>query len=148
MNRRMARNSTSAFTLIEILIVVVILGILAAIVIPQFTKASQDSALTATIVDLGRIRRSVEAYRVQNRDASPPVVAGNGTWGPLVSRGGEYMMQAPINQWVSGPNAREIVLGTGPDTAVHQNYGWIYDPATANVWAACFDANDKPLIVP
>ena len=33
----------NAFTLVEILIVVVILGILAAIVVPQFTNATQDA---------------------------------------------------------------------------------------------------------
>ena len=39
----MVRNIRSGFTLVEILIVVVILGILAAIVIPQFTNATQDA---------------------------------------------------------------------------------------------------------
>jgi prepilin-type N-terminal cleavage/methylation domain-containing protein len=37
------RNRKSGFTLVEILIVVIILGILAAIVIPQFTNASEDA---------------------------------------------------------------------------------------------------------
>ena len=43
---RMGHNARYAFTLIEILIVVVILGILAAIVVPKFTNASNKTAIT------------------------------------------------------------------------------------------------------
>lgn len=48
----MPRTARHAFTLVEILIVVVILGILAAIVIPRFSDASQQSAQTAFITSL------------------------------------------------------------------------------------------------
>ena len=54
------------FTLIEILIVVVILGILAAIVIPQFTNASQDAQVSAVKSQLQTIRSQVELYRIKN----------------------------------------------------------------------------------
>ena len=56
----------SGFTLIEILIVVVILGILAAIVIPQFTNASQDAQVSAVKSQLQTIRSQVELYRIKN----------------------------------------------------------------------------------
>lgn len=135
-----------AFTLIEILIVVVILGILAAISVPQFAKAAADSSLTATIVDLGRIRRAVEVYKARNTDALPLVVAGDGTWGPLVGRDSEYMLQPPTNQYVSGPNARKIVFANAPDTAFHRDYGWIYDTTTGQVWAACFTDADQVIL--
>ncbi|MFO0828112.1 MAG: prepilin-type N-terminal cleavage/methylation domain-containing protein [Phycisphaerales bacterium] len=61
-----ARRERNAFTLIEILIVVVILGILAAIVIPQFTNASQDAQVSAVKSQLQTIRSQVELYRVKN----------------------------------------------------------------------------------
>ncbi|MHC4765507.1 MAG: type IV pilin protein, partial [Planctomycetota bacterium] len=50
------------FTLIEILIVVVILGILAAIVIPQFTDASQEAAASNLRSQLQTIRSQIELY--------------------------------------------------------------------------------------
>jgi general secretion pathway protein G len=64
------------FTLVEILIVVVILGILAAIVIPQFTEASTEAKLSSLCSDLQTIRSQIELYKVQHNDAMPGTAAG------------------------------------------------------------------------
>jgi type II secretion system protein G len=61
-----ARRKQRGFTLIEILIVVVILGILAAIVIPQFTNASQDAQVSAVKSQLQTIRSQIELFRIKN----------------------------------------------------------------------------------
>ena len=65
------RRNRRGFTLIEILIVVVILGILAAIVIPQFTNASQEAAASAVKSQLQTIRSQIELFRVRN-SGNPP----------------------------------------------------------------------------
>ncbi len=62
------------FTLVEILIVVVILGILAAIVIPQFTQASTEAKANSLASDLQSLRSQIELYKVQHNDA-PPTIA-------------------------------------------------------------------------
>jgi type II secretion system protein G len=72
-----ARRSKRAFTLIEILIVVVILGILAAIVIPQFTNASQDAQVSAVKSQLQTIRSQIELYRVKNGSAGLEALDGD-----------------------------------------------------------------------
>jgi general secretion pathway protein G len=59
------------FTLVEILIVVVILGILAAIVIPQFTEASTEAKLSSLCSDLQTVRSQIELYKVQHNDNMP-----------------------------------------------------------------------------
>lgn len=68
---RSAAASRRGFTLIEILIVVVILGILAAIIVPQFTNAQSLSRATAMRTQLNTVRSQVAAWRVQNGNAVP-----------------------------------------------------------------------------
>ena len=64
-------NRNTGFTLVEILIVVIILGILAAIVIPQFTEASNDARQSALASDLQTVRSQIELYKVQHLEMLP-----------------------------------------------------------------------------
>ena len=59
------------FTLVEILIVVIILGILAAIVIPQFTNASTDARKSNMASQLQTLKSQVALYKLQHNDALP-----------------------------------------------------------------------------
>ncbi|MHC4845912.1 MAG: type II secretion system protein [Planctomycetota bacterium] len=65
------RRSQSGFTLVELLIVVIILGILAAVVIPQFNTAAAESKESALASNLATIRQAIELYKVQHNDAFP-----------------------------------------------------------------------------
>lgn len=64
-------KAKKGFTLVEILIVVVILGILAAIVIPQFTEASTEARVSSLCSDLQTLRSQIELYKVQHNDVPP-----------------------------------------------------------------------------
>ncbi len=143
MQLRSNKRSSRAFTLVEILIVVVILGILAAIVVPQFASATAEAQRTATYDQLTKLRRAISVYQFRNPGVNPDVLAGDGTWGSMFTA--ELIRTAPVNFYIGGPNAKTIVIGTGADTASHQNYGWIYNPATGDVWAGSFDANDEAM---
>ncbi|MDG2021309.1 MAG: prepilin-type N-terminal cleavage/methylation domain-containing protein [Phycisphaerales bacterium] len=65
------RFGSRGFTLIEILIVVVILGILAAIIIPQFASAQSAARATAMRSQLGTVRSQIAAWQVQNGGQIP-----------------------------------------------------------------------------
>lgn len=66
------------FTLIELLIVVIILAILAAIVIPQFSSATTDAQEAALDSNLNALRSAIDLYRVQHNGKYPGAVAATG----------------------------------------------------------------------
>lgn len=131
-----------AFTLVEILVVVVILGILSAIVVPQFSSASEEAKIESTKVQLQKLRNTLAVYYVRNNAHFPGITEGDGTWGEVLGEG--YMHVPPNNQYV-GANGSIVQFGVGPDAAFQDQYGWIYNPSTGDVWAGSYDANDKPL---
>lgn len=69
--RRPLRTAGGGFTLVEILIVVVILGILAAIVLPQFTSAADESRESAMEQDIHRIRQQLLIYKAHHNEQYP-----------------------------------------------------------------------------
>jgi general secretion pathway protein G len=141
----MKRHRRNGFTLVEILIVVVILGILSAIVVPQFANSTEEASAAATLDQLKKIRNAVAVYQARNNWDLPVVQPGVGTWGELLTAG-EYMKRPPMNRWVTTDRdiGRTIVYGTGPDAGYQMTHGWIYDPLTGDLWAGGFDADDQP----
>jgi len=145
---RSARTSLlRAFTLVEILIVVVILGILAAIVVPQFSSATETSQRTAIADQVRKLRQAIAVYYVRNGNVYPDITAGNGTWGSLIvpPPGTTYLRSPPANIWVGGSNAKLIIARGTPDAAFQTTHGWIWDAASGNIWAGGCDGDDNPL---
>ncbi len=132
-----------AFTLVEILIVVVMLGILASVVLPQFAGASDQARESATYHEVQKIRRAISVYGALNSGRLPTVTAGDGTWGELVTA--DYLREPPINPYVGGVNRKVIAIDSMADVAYQQTHGWVYDDTDGDVWAGSFDANDEPL---
>ncbi|GDX98828.1 hypothetical protein LBMAG48_12320 [Phycisphaerae bacterium] len=133
------RKSTirKAFTLVEILIVVVILGILAAIVVPQFTSATQDSQAGNIKSQLGTLQRQIELFQAKNNQY-PTFATGASTvnWAPMIAGG--FIKNPPKNPaWPdqSVDEASRVASGTAFGST---SAGWCWHTTNNQIYASYF----------
>jgi len=147
-------RKNKGFTLVEILIVVVILGILAAIVIPQFSDASTQSKVSSSLSSLQSLRSQIQLYKIQHNDNPPLAGADFGTSMTLCSDAdaaaaadfeartaantathpfGPYMQSVPANPW---NGSRTVAAADGEDV------GWVYIVATGDIYLAVTDVTN------
>ncbi|MBL7152471.1 MAG: prepilin-type N-terminal cleavage/methylation domain-containing protein [Phycisphaerae bacterium] len=102
-------KTKSGFTLVEVLVVVVILGVLGGIVIPQFKPAATQAKTSRMCSDLQVVRAQIGLYKIQHNDDLPGSVVGvdfgqamtertdrNGTLNPAGAYG-PYIPMIPTN---------------------------------------------------
>jgi general secretion pathway protein G len=75
--KRIMKNQ-AGFTLIEMLIVVIILGTLAMIIIPQVSVSTEDAKLSALRTNLSTVRNAIELYYHQHGQTYPGRKKTNG----------------------------------------------------------------------
>ncbi len=123
------------FTLVEILIVVIILGILAAIVIPQFTNASTEARNSSLASTLQAIRSQFQLYKTSSSGDIGPTFATDmfSTAGAFVPT---YFEAAPDNPFTPG------TAGTLVTSAAAAGYGWLYtSDASGNLYVSALDTS-------
>jgi len=105
------------FTLVELIIVVAILGIMAAIVIPQFQGNMVLAKDSASLTNLATIRTQIELYALQHNSFAPGYVSGVGTTlailelqfiGTTTVTGLASPATVPVDPFLYGPYMKRI----------------------------------------
>ena len=121
------------FTLIELVIIIVILGILAAVAIPKYQNLASEAKEAACRGSLGGLRSGITIYY-----ANQAVTTGTATWPSLVAVAtvDSVMAQSiPKNPYQSDSNAPDsMVTGVTKGTIVGTRGGWAYKASTGEIW--------------
>jgi prepilin-type N-terminal cleavage/methylation domain-containing protein len=150
-------NRAKAFTLVEILIVVVLLAILAVIVIPMVSGSVMSARESAIAHDVQMLRRYILVYKGQHKEVAPGYPNGDTTQAPteqafvdqmtLSSNAdgqtapqgtpgferGPYLMRPPVNALNNKGTVQ--ILGDAENFPANadDSHGWVYKPATSEV---------------
>jgi prepilin-type N-terminal cleavage/methylation domain-containing protein len=129
----MRRFNQAGFTLIELVIIIAVLGILAAVAIPKYANITSESKEAAARGALGGLRSGVTIYY-----ANQAVTTGTASWPTLnqLSTAGVVMEHSiPGNPYQHPDSAADsIVTGVTKGTTVGTRGGWAYNAATGEIW--------------
>ena len=158
-------SAPRAFTLVEILIVVVILGILAAIAVPKLSNASHSARENTLKDDLRFLRTQIAVFNSQHRDTFPGYPGGDTTGTPTgdlfvdqltlhtddtcntsatpsaAFKFGPYLTRMPDNP-VNSFATITIVDAAGTFTA-DGTTGWLYQPSTGKIAPNIMDVDSE-----
>ncbi|MBL1149879.1 MAG: prepilin-type N-terminal cleavage/methylation domain-containing protein [Armatimonadetes bacterium] len=109
MTRFLKNRRTKGFTLVEIMIVVLIIGILLAIAVPNFIKARETSRTKSCISNLRQIDAAKEQWAMDNKAADGDAVA----WADIVP---DYIKSQP--ECPSGGTYTVGNVGTNPTCTI------------------------------
>lgn len=144
------RNS-GGFTLVELIIVIIILGILAALAIPQFTASTEDAKKATLQGDLAVLRNAINLYFHQHNSTYPGATIvtqltqyTDATGGVSATKDaafpfGPYLISVPAQPYPVGTATAEginVVTDAGALTAdASPTTGWKYSSVTGKIIA-------------
>ena len=156
-----------AFTLVEILIVVVLLGILAVVVLPLVAGSSISAKESALAIDLQMIRRYVLIYKSQHLEVGPGYPNGDTTQTPTEQvfieqttmssntagqtaavgtagyERGPYLMKIPVNPLNNLSTVQVLDDAEAFPANADGSHGWIYKASTSEVRSDSGGTNDS-----
>ena len=133
------KSKKQGFTLVEIMIVIVIIAVLAAAIIPQFTDSTNDARESTARFNLQTLRGQLEVYRAQHLGQYPPTLAdlarrtnadhtitGTPTLGP-------YCFEIPSDAVTDTSTVTASTANPIGGTIAGTAGGWIYNATTGEL---------------
>ncbi len=138
-----AKKTRYAFTLVEVLIVVAILGILAAVIVPEYRDHTLRAKESAAKENLQNLRTAIERYAIKHNDIAPGYPNDDTTQTPIyiwfcsqIIKSNDYLRgEVPKN-----PFNQQSVMKIFSDNEDFPQmpmetdyYGWLYKPASRTI---------------
>lgn len=128
-----------AFSLVELIIVVAVLGILAAIVVPQFQRHSKQAREAVAMDSVRLLRGAIELYTAQHGGVPPGYADDDVATTPAMSYfrtqlvTGGYMTSMPENPFNNLDTIKMIANAAAFPASATGGFGWVYQPATKTI---------------
>ena len=104
MNPRILRRPTRGFTLIELMVVLAIIGVLAALIVPNVLGRADEARVTAARTDVGNLMQALKLYRLDNQrypsnEQGLQALIARPTAEPVPANWKPYLEKLPRDPW-------------------------------------------------
>ncbi|QHI98297.1 type II secretion system major pseudopilin GspG [Xylophilus rhododendri] len=102
--RRLPRRLQAGFTLIELMVVLVIIGVLAALIVPNVLERADDARVTAARTDVNNLMQALKLYRLDNQryptgEQGLQALIARPTSAPVPANWKPYLDKLPNDPW-------------------------------------------------